>query len=184
MTSKIDKSYTKKDLLEFIQLYNMDIDDTSEMPKVTLQFEIMNYLKYNDLEENDEYPNINSSDDLVNYLEKEKPNTGLNYKEKQEIIHIAKSLIQYCRGSYCLSLSNYNSIDEIYQEGLKVAEHCDIPTCRRAVQELNKDNKIRNKIILNISSKVKEDISKKKQNKLELTPTFKITQGYHHIVFD
>tara|TARA_R110001606_G_scaffold396339_1_gene570280 strand:- start:2256 stop:2810 length:555 start_codon:yes stop_codon:yes gene_type:complete len=184
MTTKIDKSFTKKDLLEFIELYEMDIDDTTEMPKVTLQFEIMNYLKCASIEENAEYPMITCSADLISYLEKEKPNTGLNYKEKQEIIHIAKSLIQYCRGSYCLSLSNYNSIDEIYQEGLKVAEHCDIPTCRRAVQELNKDNKIRNKIILNISSKVKEDISKKKQNKLELTPTFKLTKGYHHIVFD
>jgi len=182
--SKIDKSFTKKDLLELIELYDMDIDDSFNLPKSNLQNEIISFLKYNEISQQDEYPQILTSEDLISYLEVMKPNTGLNYKEKQEMIHTAKKLIHYCRASYCLSLTDYQSIDEIYEDGLKIAKHCDIPTCRRAVNELNNDNKIRNKLDLKISNKVKESLEKKAQQKQELTPTFKLIHGHHHIIFD
>ena len=93
--SKIDKSFTKKDLLELIELYDMDIDDSFNLPKSNLQNEIISFLKYNEISQHDEYPEILTSEDLISYLEVVKPNTGLNYKEKQEMIHTAKKLIHY-----------------------------------------------------------------------------------------
>lgn len=184
MTNKIDKSFTKKDLLEFVELYDMDIDDSLNLPKSTLQNEIIAFLKYNEIQQNDEYPEILTNEDLISYLENEKPNTGLNYKDKQNIIHIAKKLIQYCRNSYLISLTDYQSIDEIYEDGLKVSKHCDVPTCRRAITELNNDNKIRNKFDLHISPKVKQHLELKEKQKQELTPTFRLHKGLYQVIFD
>jgi len=184
MTNKIDKSFTKKDLLELVDLYEMDIDDAFALPKANLQAELVSYLKYNPISPKSEHLEINNSDDLLRHLENTKPNIGLNYKEKQDMIHTAKKLIHYCRSSFCLSLTEYNSIDEIYEDGLKVAKHGDIPTCRRAITELNNDNKIRNKIQLIISPKVQDTIESKQKQKLELTPVFKLSKGFHHIVFE
>jgi hypothetical protein len=184
MSVKIDKSFTKKDLLEFIDLYEMDIDDSFNLPKSSLQTEIISYLKYNDIKKNEEYPDILTSEDLLSYLVLPKPNVGLNYKEKQEMIHTAKKLIQYCKNSYLLSLTDYNSIDEIYQDGLKVSKHCDIPTCRRAINFLNEDNKIRNKFDLHISKKVQQHLEIREKQKQELTPTFKLHKGFYQVKFD
>lgn len=184
MSVKIDKSFTKKDLLEFIDLYDMDIDDSFNLPKSSLQTEIVSYLKYNDIQQNDEYPEILTSEDLISYLILPKPNTGLNYKEKQEMIHRAKKLIQYCRNSYLLSLTDYKSIDEIYEDGLKVSKHCDIPTCRRAINELNNDNKIRNKFDLHISKKVQQHLELREKQKQELTPTFRLQKGLYQVTFE
>ena len=184
MSVKIDKSFTKKDLLEFIDLYEMDIDDSFNLPKSSLQTEIISYLKYNDIKKNEEYPDILTSDDLLSYLFLPKPNVGLNYKEKQEMIHTAKKLIQYCKNSYLLSLTDYNSIDEIYQDGLKVSKHCDIPTCRRAINFLNEDNKIRNKFDLHISKKVQQHLEIREKQKQELTPTFRLQKGLYQVTFD
>lgn len=184
MSNKIDKSFTKKDLLEFVDLYDMDIDDSQNLSKAELQNELTSYLKYNDIKQNDEYPNIKESPHLLTYLSQQKPNTELNYKEKQEIIQIAKKLINYCRSSYCLSLTDYQSIDEIYEDGLLVAKQCDIPTCRRAINELNKDNKIRNKFDLHISKKVKKELEIREEHKKELTPTFKLHKGLYQVKFE
>ena len=62
--SKIDKSFTKKDLLELIELYDMDIDDSFNLPKSNLQNEIISFLKYNEISQHDEYPEILTSEDL------------------------------------------------------------------------------------------------------------------------
>ncbi len=184
MSNKIDKSFTKKDLLEILQYYDMDIEDSMTLLKGDLQNEMVSYLKYNDIEWTSEYPEIHNKEELLKYLESPKPNTELNYKEKQLMIHRAKKIINYCRSSYSIALTDYSSIDEIYKEGLIVAEHGDIPTCRRAITELNQDSKIRNKIELKISPKIKQQLTDKEINKKELAPSFRVNHGPHLVIFD
>jgi hypothetical protein len=70
------------------------------------------------------------------------------------------------------------------QEGIIVANHCDIPTCRRAIDELNNDPKIRNKIEKKISPKVKKTLEQKKINKDELTPKLQFHSGNYELSFD
>lgn len=180
----IDKSFTKKDLFEFISLYEMDIEDYSEMNKSTLQIEILSYLKYNKITFINDYPTIHNNEDLTEYLSQPKPNNELNYKQKQEVIQKAKRIIKYCRASYSIALTDYVSVDEIYEDGLCVANHCDIPTCRRAIKELNLDNKIRNKIEMKISSKVKQQLENKNKHKAEMIPALTIKKGSFDVVFE
>ena len=141
------------------------------------------YLQLNDIPFSTEY-DFNSSEELLEYLKNEKPNIDLNYKEKGEMITLAKRILRYTRNGYSIGFRDFNDIEEIYQKGILLANHGDIPTCRRAVDELNKDPKIRNKIEVKISSKVKRDLEQKKIVKDSLNNRFSFQKKYTVINFD
>lgn len=179
----INKTFTKKDLLEFIDIYDITIDDPSSLSKKELQVELENYLLNNEIEYHSDY-DFHSSEDLLNYLENEKPNVDLNYREKGQMITLAKKLIHYSRNGHSIALSDFNDIDEIYQKGLLVANHGDIPTCRRAIDELNNDLKIRNKIEIKISPKIQKELEQKKIDKNSLNNSFNVQKKYVRLTFD
>tara|TARA_R110001592_G_scaffold9459_3_gene50222 strand:+ start:82 stop:630 length:549 start_codon:yes stop_codon:yes gene_type:complete len=181
----INKTFTKKDLLEIIEVYEMDIEDPSSLSKKEIQIQLEDYLENNEIQ----YYTLGewefeTSEDLLKYLENEKPNTDLNYREKGQMITLSKKLIHYCRNGFSIAFSEFNDIDEIYQKALEVANHGDIPTCRRAIKELNKDSKIRNKIEIVISDKIQKELEQKKIDKKSLNNNYKFTKKYIVITFD
>jgi hypothetical protein len=182
----IDKSFTKKDLIDIIQSYDIPIDDPKQYSKNELSITLTEILVNEDYQINYsfDYPEFYKNEDLIQYLSVPKSNEELNYKEKSEMIQKAKKLINYSRNGYMLSFTDYLSHDAIYQDGIIVANHCDIPTCRRAIDELNKDPKIRNKIEKQISPKIMKTLQQKKINKDELNPRFKFRRGHYIIDFD
>ena len=182
----IDKSFTKKDLIDIIQSYDIPIDDPKQYSKNELSITLTEILVNEDYQINYsfDYPEFYKNEDLIQYLSVPKCNEELNYKEKSEMIQKAKKLINYARNGYMLSFTDYLSHDAIYQDGIIVANHCDIPTCRRAIDELNKDPKIRNKIEKQISPKIMKTLQQKKINKDELNPRFKFRRGHYIIDFD
>jgi len=182
----IHKSFTKKDLVDIIQAYDIPIDDPKQYNKNELSITLTEILVNEDYQINfsPDYPEFFKNEDLIQYLSVPKSNEELNYKEKSEMIQKAKKLINYARNGYMLSFTDYLSHDSIYQDGIIVANHCDIPTCRRAIDELNKDPKIRNKIEKQISPKVMKTLQQKKINKDELEPRFKFRRGHYVIDFD
>lgn len=182
----IHKSFTKKDLIDIIQAYDIPIDDPKQYSKNELSITLTEILVNEDYEINysSDYPEFFKNEDLIQYLSVPKSNEELNYKEKSEMIQKAKKLINYARNGYMISFTDYLSHDNIYQDGIIVANHCDIPTCRRAIDELNKDPKIRNKIEKQISPKVMKTLQQKKINKDELNPKFKFRRGIYEITFD
>lgn len=187
----IDKSFTKKDLIDIIQAYDIPIDDPKQYSKNELSITLSEILQGTSAVNEDyqinfssDYPEFFKNEDLIEYLSQPKSNEELNYKEKSEMIQKAKKLINYARNGYMLSFTDYLSHDSIYQDGIIVANFCDIPTCRRAIDELNKDPKIRNKIEKQISPKVMKSLQQKKINKDELEPKFKFRRGHYEISFD
>ena len=182
----IHKSFTKKDLIDIIQAYDIPIDDPKQYSKNELSITLTEILVNEDYQINysSDYPEFFKNEDLIQYLSVPKSNEELNYKEKSEMIQKAKKLINYARNGYMISFTDYLSHDSIYQDGIIVANHCDIPTCRRAVDELNKDPKIRNKIEKQISPKIMKTLQQKKINKDELEPKFKFKRGMYEIRFD
>ncbi len=180
----IHKSFTKKDLLEFINIYELPIDDPKQYSKNNLAEVFVETLNDFKIDWNNEYPEFNNNNDLLKYLSEQKCNEELNYREKSEMIQKAKKIINYCRNGYMISITEFLSIDQIYQEGIVIANHCDIPTCRRAIDELNNDPKIRTKIEKKISPKVKKTLQQKKINKDELTPKLKFHTGIYELSFD
>ena len=182
----IHKTFTKKDLIEIIQAYDIPIDDPKQYNKNDLSITLTELLITEDfqIDFSPDYPDFFKNEDLIEYLSLPKSNEDLNYQEKSEMIQKAKKLITYARNGYMLSFTEYLSHDDLYQDGIIVANHCDIPTCRRAVDELNKDPKIRNKIEKQITPKVKKKLDQKKINKEELQPRFKFRRGIYEINFD
>ena len=182
----IHKSFTKKDIIDIIQAYDIPIDDPKQYSKSELSITLTEILQGEDYQINysSDYPEFFKNEDLIQYLSVPKSNEELNYKEKSEMIQKAKKLINYARNGYMISFTDYLSHDAIYQDGIIVANHCDIPTCRRAIDELNKDPKIRNKIEKQISPKIMKTLQQKKINKDELNPRYKFRRGYYEISFD
>ena len=182
----IHKSFTKKDLIEIIQAYDIPIEDPKQYNKNDLSMTLTEMLITQAFEINfsPDYPDFFKNEDLIEYLSLPKSNEELNYQEKSEMIQKAKKLINYARNGYMLSFTEYISHDDLYQDGIIVANHCDIPTCRRAIDELNKDPKIRNKIEKQITPKVKKKLDQKKINKEELQPKYKFRRGVYEINFD
>jgi len=180
----IHKSFTKKDLLEIITTFDIPIDDAKSYNKSDLGFELSNVLDFFEIQYHPDYPDFYKTIDLQRYLQNQKSNEELNYKEKGEMIQKAKKIINYCRNGYMLSFTEYFSIDEIYQDAVIVANHCDIPTCRRAIDEFNKDPKVRNKLEKKISPKVKKVLEQKKINKEALQPKMKFQRKPSIVTFD
>jgi len=182
----IHKTFTKKDLIEIIQAYDIPIEDPKQYNKNDLSMNLTELLITEDFEINfsPDYPDFFKNEDLIEYLSLPKSNEELNYQEKSEMIQKAKKLINYARNGFMLSFTEYISHDDLYQDGIIVANHCDIPTCRRAIDELNKDPKIRNKIEKQITPKVKKKLDQKKINKEELQPKYKFRRGVYEINFD
>jgi hypothetical protein len=182
----IHKSFTKKDILDIINSYDIPIDDPKQYNKNDLNIIFTELLVTEDFQIgfSTDYPDFFKNEDLIEYLSLPKSNEELNYKEKSEMIQKAKKIINYARNGYMISFTDYLSHDLIYQDGIIVANHCDIPTCRRAIDELNKDPKVRNKIEQQITPKVKKKLEQKKINKEELNPRFKFRRGHYEINFD
>ena len=182
----IHKTSTKKDLLEIIQTYDIPIEDPKQYNKNDLSMTLTELLITEDYEISfsPDYPDFFKNEDLTEYLSLPKSNEELNYQEKSEMIQKAKKLINYARNGFMLSFTEYISHDDLYQDGIIVANHCDIPTCRRAIDELNNDPKIRNKIEKQITPKIKKKLDQKKINKEELQPKFKFRRGVYEINFD
>tara|TARA_R110000782_G_C14539262_1_gene383538 strand:- start:2 stop:556 length:555 start_codon:yes stop_codon:yes gene_type:complete len=182
----IHKTFTKKDLIDFIHVYDIPIEDPKQFNKAELGrilIDLLSACEY-EITFSADYPDFFQNSDLIEYLSVPKSNEELNYKEKTEMIQKAKRLINYARNGYQISFTDYLSIDEIYQDGILVANHCDIPTCRRAIDEINKDQKIRNKIVSKMSPKMKKTLEQKKINKSDLAPKIKFERKYVEISFD
>jgi len=182
----IHKSFTKKDILDIINSYDIPIDDPKQYNKNDLNIIITELLVTENYQISfcSDYPDFYKNEDLIEYLSLPKSNEELNYKEKSEMIQKAKKIINYARNGYMISFTDYLSHDLIYQDGIIVANHCDIPTCRRAIDELNKDPKVRNKIEQQITPKIKKKLEQKKINKEELNPRFKFRRGHYELKFD
>jgi len=182
----IDKTFTKKDIVDIINTYDIPIDDPKQYNKNVLNIMLTEILVTEEyqISFSSDYPDFFKNEDLIEYLSLPKSNEELNYKDKSDMIQKAKKLINYARNGYMLSFTDYLSHDLIYQDGIIVANHCDIPTCRRAIDELNKDPKIRNKIEKQISPKIKKKLEQKKINKEELNPKYKFRRGHYEISFD
>ena len=74
--------------------------------------------------------------------------------------------------------------DELYSLAKKVSQHGDISTCRRAIMEFNRDNKVRNKIEPQISQRMQKVLDQKKINKQDLCPKLIIKNEPILLTFD
>tara|TARA_R100000657_G_C4680142_1_gene128153 strand:+ start:10 stop:567 length:558 start_codon:yes stop_codon:yes gene_type:complete len=137
----IHKSHSKNDLIDLINHLGLKIVFSHQDNKKDIQNKLKDYLR-GDIEIKNNYFNIEDKDQLINYLEKQNPKKLLTTKEKNEVMNIAKFIINYCKAGYDLNCSKYESIQEIIDDMDYIKQFGDIPSVRRCCKLLKDDMKL------------------------------------------
>ena len=144
----IHPSYSKKELIEIIDEYNLNIN--KQLSKFKLKKELQ---KYN-----------------LDFLYEENENKKLNINEKNEIIKKAKKLISYVKCGCIIENSIYNNFDEIIHDVNDINDYGDISSVRRAIKLINYNLNLNIPLYIDSDKdkelKEKELIKKKSEPKL------------------
>ena len=100
------------------------------------------------------------------------------------MIHSAKIILNYCRSGFLISNTKFKCYDDLFDLAHKVSLHCDIPTCRRAINEFNLDSKLRNKFEIKLSQKCKKELDQKNIKKSELINNIGFKSGIYQLSFE
>lgn len=180
----IHMTHSRKELLDIIRVFKLPITNKNDKNKKQLQDAIVEVVRFLDnVEPEQEYFFINCKEELIEYLVKQNPAKTLTIKEKQDVMMIAKKLIAYARNNYFLLPSGYMDTIEVYKDTTYIAKFPEIPSVRKAVDLINKDPKIREKIEMVIPRRVKKQLEKRKAVKQANIPLY-IKRGEFILTFD
>ena len=186
----IHDSHTRKSLIDLIGIYQFNKFTTLigyKKLKKDLLIKALSEILLDDnlsLEAGKDYDIHNSVQDLRQALKEPSKIEAISETEFIKIsIHI-KKLVNYCKScNYMLKDSLYTDMSEIIDDATYLSKYGNIPTVRRAIKLINRDTKLKEKIVLNISPKVKKNMVLKEQVSKSLKPRFSIIRGPHVISF-
>ncbi len=134
----IHKSHSKNDLIDIINHLNLPIIFSHQDNKKDIQDKFKNLLSEK-FEIKDNYYNIKNKDGLKKYIFNQNPKKLLTTKEKNEVMNIAKFIINYAKAGYDINMSKYNNHQEIKDDLDYIKQFGDIPSVRRCCKLLNED---------------------------------------------
>jgi hypothetical protein len=106
-------------------------------------------------------------------------------KDDMEVRAKVKNIIYYCgKCSFEVSLSNYDTLQDIIKDANDIRFYGNEPSVRRAIRLLNRDSKIKDVFLCAMSEAVRGRVEEEEQLKKSTKPRFKITRGTHVVVFD
>ncbi len=137
----IHKSHSKNDLIDLINYLGLPIVFSHQDNKKNIQDKIKLSMK-KDFTIKDNYFKIETKDQLIVYLEKQNPKKLLTTKEKNDVMNIAKFIINYCKAGYDINCSKYNELQELIDDMDYIKQFGDIPSVRRCCKLLKNDMKL------------------------------------------
>jgi len=154
------KSHSRKDLIDIIKLFKLPIEDAEDYNKKQLIEKLFNclYKEIEYIEPDNDYYGISNLHELKEYLIKPNQKKILSVKDKNEIMKMSKLIIQYCKVGYCVELSYFNTMDDIYVEARRLSQFGDIPSVRRMCQLINKNPHSNERVYPVMSKKVQKDL--------------------------
>ncbi len=159
----IHKTHTRKDVINIIETYNINIKSYDELSKPLLFQEVWSKVeKLNSIEPTDEIDDI---DHLKSYLTNVNQNR-IKITERDKYIDVAKSIIFYIKNDCLLSYTNYLSEDELVRDIKMICNYCKLPTCLRAINMINNTGKFKEKFEPIVTGKTKVLLRKKEQDRL------------------
>jgi hypothetical protein len=172
----IDKSFSKTDLIELINDLNLPIVHSHQDNKLDIQNKFKECMtKKFDIPDN--FYKIKNKDDLISYLCNKNPKKILTIKEKQNVMIICKKIIQYCKNDFDLTITDYNSQQDLIDDMDFIKQFGDIPSVRRCCKLMNEDPKMGGiKFKPFISAQIQKDLDQKKKTKKVVQ--FKLTIRY------
>ena len=170
----IHKSHSKNDLIDLINLLMLPVVFSHSDNKKTIHEKLDSLLKTN-FEIKKNYYNIENKDGLKVFLSNKNPKKNLTIKEKQEVMSIAKFIINYCKSGYNLDASiKYNSYQEIKDDMDYIKQFGDIPSVRRCCKLLSDDINMKEVFKPLISPQVQKELEDKSFSKVQHLKILKI----------
>tara|TARA_R110000803_G_scaffold14214_1_gene39540 strand:+ start:350 stop:904 length:555 start_codon:yes stop_codon:yes gene_type:complete len=181
----IHTSHSKKELMEVIEVFDIKIADYKALNKQNLSKQILYQLSIVDeIKEDNDFFFINNKKELLDYLINPDSSKVLSVKEKDAVMELAKYIIMYCKNGYYLSHSPFIDFDEMIVKANHIANYGDIPSVRKAIEGLNEDIKLKNKIKVIMSSRMKKKIERKKRVKQKYQGGLEVKEGIFWVHFD
>ena len=161
----IHKTHSKNDLIDLINLLDIPIVFSHQDNKKNIQDKLLEVLKTNFKIKKNFY-NIENKDGLKVFLANQNPKKSLTIKEKNDVMKIAKNIINYCKSGYMLEgSSKYNSHKDIQDDMDYIKQFGDIPSVRRCCKLLKNDPNFNSSFNPLISPQVQKELEDKRISK-------------------
>lgn len=163
---KIHTSHSKKELLEIVSSFDLNVENKYDLNKSELVISINKAISLKDeIPADDEYFFVENKKELIEYLESPNQSKVLTIKEKNALMLIAKKVIIYCRNGHYLASSGYDSYDDLWFDVKYLEKYGDVPSSRRAVNLMNDDPKRYEKLVPIISKRILKKMEKSNELK-------------------
>ena len=180
----IHPSHSRKDLIEVCEVFNIELEDLYDLPKISLVSLLeaeLDRIEY--IEPEYEYYFVNDIDELKRYLFEPNQTKNITIATKEKVIKDSRRIISYCQSGYEI-FPHFQSKEEVYECAKIVAQHCDISTCRRAIKLINEDRSMPDRIEPVLSNRVKKQIERKELVKKKTRGQFRSRKGNFEVSFD
>jgi hypothetical protein len=108
----------------------------------------------------------------------------LNKDDIQTRIKVKQIIYYCCKCSYEVSLSNYETLEEVIKDANCIRFYGNEPSVRRAIKLINLDSKIKDVFFCVMGDAVRQRTETEEQLKKDTKPKFKISKGNHIVVFE
>jgi hypothetical protein len=185
----IDKSHSKRDLKNIIDIFYFTLDkrfeDYEDLNKNELTKLLIDYInEIESIKPDYDILMIKTKYELIDYLEKPNQDKSLSIREKNQIMRYAKLVISFVKNGCLISSSSFKDERDLDDKCNLIRQYGNIPTCRRAIRLMNETYSFHKKYKLVISNKVLRELNCKKKVKEECTSNFKRHTGTFKISFD
>ncbi len=181
----IHKSHSKKDLINIIKTFKIDIDEPNAYRKRDLVTRLKKELSLIDsIEPELDVYLFNNKIDLLEYLRNCNPKKVLSIKEKNNVILTCKRLQHYIKNNYNIDSSTYSDIDEVIDDAKYIEPYGSIPSVRRACKGLNDEPSKIFKLNPFIDKLTEREIAKRLAYKNINHMKLKVHYGSFHLTFD
>jgi len=180
----IHPSHSRKDLIEICEVFNIELEDLYDLPKISLVSLLETEIEaMPEIEPEYEYYFVDNLEELKRYLQAPNQTKNITIATKEKVIKDSRRIISYCQSGYEI-FPHFKNKEEVYECGKIVAEHCDISTCRRAIKLLNEDRSMPAKIEPIISNRVKKQLERKEIVRKKTKGQFRSRKGTFKILFE
>jgi len=183
--NKIHTSHSKKTLCEIVEIFELNVVEYSKLNKQQLSKQLLYQLSVIDqIKPDNDYYFIKDKQELIEYLTNPDCSKTLSVKEKDEVMELSKYIIMYCKNGFYLSHSPFLDWDDMIEKAKHISQYGDIPSVRRAIELLNRDRKLNQKIEVMMSSRCKKQLQRKEKQRQKFVGGLKVKRGKFVLNFD
>ncbi len=180
----IHKSHSKNEICKLIQLLGISISNPKQYRKIELSALFLYQLSELDFIKPSLYLPFTNVIELKLYLTNPNPNKLLTIKKKGHVIHICKKIKHFCRNNYCVELTDYTDIHELYKDARYIQKYGGVPSVRKALKELNQYPQKTETIDPHIPDHIIKELEIKQKLKAQNKFQFKVSKGEFKVTFD